>query len=136
MQLARHVTHWRSLGWFVAVGGAAAAVHLGVVVWLVSRHGWAPLVANVAGWCVAFCVSFFGQWRLTFRARTTPWQEAMPRFMALSLGGFALNEAAYAAFLRFSGLRYDLLLALVLVAVALITYLLSSGWAFRDRPRD
>lgn len=117
------------------MGAAAATVHLGVVVWLVSRHGWPPLVANVAGWCIAFCVSFLGQWRLTFRARAARWQHAMPRFMALSLGGFAINEAAYAALLRWSSLAYDLLLALVLVAVALITYLLSSRWAFRDTLR-
>jgi hypothetical protein len=37
---------------------------------------------------------------------------------------------AYAILLRWSGMRYDLVLAIVLVGVAVITYLLSSRWAF------
>lgn len=122
------------LAWFVAVGCTAAAVHFGVVVLLVEALGWAPLVANVAGWLVAFIVSFCGQWLLTFRGRATPWLHALPRFFLISLLGFLANEASYAVLLHFSAMRYDVLLALVLVAVAVMTYLLSSRWAFRHRP--
>ncbi|WP_205959721.1 GtrA family protein [Ramlibacter humi] len=130
------MTHWPTLASFVLVGCCAAAVHFAAVVWLVAGHGWLPLLANVAGWCLAFCVSFLGQWRLTFRSRQARWQDAMPRFLTLSLAGFAMNETAYAAFLRWSGVRYDVLLALVLLGVAAITYVLSSRWAFRgSRPR-
>ena len=68
------------LGWFVAVGCTAAAVHFGVVVALVSGLGLPPLAANVAGWLVAFVVSFLGQWQLTFRAHGAPWLQALRRF--------------------------------------------------------
>jgi len=115
---------------FVAVGCAAALAHLGVVVVLVSRHGQLPLVANVVGWLVAFTVSFAGHWLLTFRSQQAPLWRAARRFFGVSAAGFAANELAYALLLHWSRLRYDLVLALVLVGVAVITYLLSSRWAF------
>jgi putative flippase GtrA len=121
------------LAWFVAVGCAAAAVHFGIVVLLVERFAWAPLAANVAGWLVAFIVSFCGQSLLTFRDRGAPASHALPRFFVISLLGFLANEASYALLLRWSALRYDALLALVLVGVAIMTYLLSSRWAFRRK---
>jgi putative flippase GtrA len=120
---------------FIAVGCIAAAVHLGVVVLLVSGMGLPPLAANVVGWLVAFCFSLTGHWLLTFRSQRSPLWRAARRFFAVSAAGFAANELAYAALLRWSGLRYDLVLALVLVAVAVITYLLSSRWAFLGNPQ-
>jgi putative flippase GtrA len=125
--------HWR-LARFVAVGSAAAAVHLGVVVALVQAAGARPLQANVLGWLAAFVVSFTGQYRLTFADRAAALLPAMRRFLAISLLGFAANEAGYALALRAHWLRYDLALVLVLMAVAVMTYLLSSAWAFRRRP--
>jgi len=59
---------------------------------------------------------------------------ALPRFFALSLAGFALNETGYALLLRWTALPYDLALACVLLAVAVMTYLLGSSWAFRRTP--
>jgi putative flippase GtrA len=116
---------------FVAVGCAAALTHLGVVVLLVSRHGQLPLAANVVGWLIAFCVSFAGHWLLTFRSQQAPLWQAARRFFSISAAGFATNELAYAVLLQWSSWRYDFVLALVLVGVAVITYLLSSRWAFR-----
>lgn len=124
----------RRIGFFIIVGCAAAAVHFGTVVALVEALGAAPLLANVAGWLVAFAVSFTGQSRLTFRSHGTPWTVALPRFFLLSLGGFLMNEGAYALLLRWTVLPYDVALVLVLVAVAVVTYLLGSRWAFRRTP--
>jgi putative flippase GtrA len=121
----------RRIGWFVAVGCAAAAVHLGVVVVLVSRVGWPPLGANVLGWLVAFCVSFSGHWHLTFPSSGAPFARAAGRFLIVSLTGFVANESLYALLLRLTSIRYDVVLFFVLLAVAVMTYLLSSRWAFR-----
>jgi putative flippase GtrA len=121
----------RRLVWFGTVGCAAAAVHLGVVIILVSAGGWAPVVANVAGWLLAFCVSFAGHWQLTFPKSGAPLPRAIARFFAISLCGFVVNETSYVLMLRYSGARYDVVLAGILVAVAVMTYLLSSRWAFR-----
>lgn len=124
----------KRLAFFVAVGCAAAAVHFGVVVLLVERLHAPPLGANVAGWLLAFVVSFLGQWRLTFGSRGTPWRQALPRYFLLSLGGFAANESGYAVLLHATPLPYDVALVVVLLAVAVITYLLGSLWVFRRTP--
>ena len=51
----------------------------------------------------------------------------------VSAMGFAVNQAAYVALLRFSGLRYDVALALVLGAVAAMTFVAGRVWAFAGR---
>jgi putative flippase GtrA len=128
------MTSWRRLARFVAVGCTAAAVHFGIVVLLVESRIATPLAANVVGWLVAFVVSFAGQHRLTFADRSAPVLQAARRFFAISAAGFAVNEAAYGLLLHVSAIRYDLALAIVLVAVAVMTYVLSSRWAFLRSP--
>ena len=120
----------RRIGWFIAVGSTAAAVHLGTVVALVRWGGWAPELANVLGWLVAFVCSFFGHHLTTFSDARAPIGRAARRFFAVSALGFAANQAAYVLLLRLSAMRYDLALALVLVGIAALTYLLGRRWAF------
>jgi len=121
----------RQLAWFIAVGCAAAATHWCVAVACVEGLGLAPLAANAVGWLVAFLVSFCGHYRLTFRHAAAPLARAARRFFLVSAAGFALNEAAYAWLLHATALPYDLLLALILVALAVLTFLASRLWAFR-----
>ena len=123
-------TTLRRVGWFVAVGAAAAAVHFTVVVLLVELGGWRPLLANPLGWLVAFAVSFVGHHRLTFADSGAHVGRAARRFFAISAGGFAVNEAAYATLLAHGALGYRLGLGAVLVAVAALTYWTSRRWAF------
>lgn len=120
----------RSAAWFVAVGCTAAAVHWGIVVALVGQAHWPPLAANVAGWAVAFVVSFAGHHHLSFAGHAQHVAVAARRFFAVSAGGFAINEAAYALLLHGGRWRYDLVLAAVLLGVAGLTYLLGRHWAF------
>jgi putative flippase GtrA len=122
----------RRIAWFVFVGCMAAAVHLATVVMLVSGFGWRPLVANVVAWLLAFCVSFSGHWHLTFPRSGAPLARAAMRFFMISLAGFLVNESMYAVLLHLTGTQwYAVVLFFVLLAVAVITYLLSSRWAFR-----
>ena len=120
--------------WFIAVGCIAAAVHWLTVVSLVETAAWNPLVANLGGWLVALGVSFTGHHRLSFRGHGTPMGRSSRRFALVSAAGFAVNEALYAATLNWSGLGYQLLLAIVLILVAGMTWLLSRHWVFRGRP--
>lgn len=122
----------RSLLWFGAVGVTAAAVHFSVVLLLVSQLRVPALTANVAGFVVAFCVSFIGHQRLTFAARAASARQSLPRFAAVALLGFVSNELLYALLLAL-GMEYRLALGLVLVAVAGMTWLLSRHWAFADQ---
>lgn len=123
------------VGRFVAVGCVAAAVHWSVVRAVVEAGIAAPLLANVLGWGVAFGVSFAGHHRWTFGdAPGRDARRSLPRFLVVSLAGFAVNEATYAALLGgLGGWRYDVVLAVVLVAVAGLTFVASRLWAFRGR---
>lgn len=120
----------RRIGRFIVVGCTAAAVHWTGVVWLVSQWGLQPALANVPAWLMALVVSFVGHHRWTFGDRGAPMGTAAVRFFVVSAAGFAVNEGAYLALLHWSSLRYDLVLAGVLVAVAVLTYLASRHWAF------
>jgi putative flippase GtrA len=119
-----------SLLWFGLVGASAAAVHISVVWLLVSQWQLAALVANVLGFLLAFAVSFVGHQRLSFAAQQASVRQALPRFALVALLGFAVNEMLYALLLA-AGLEYRFALLLVLLAVAVMTWLLSRFWAFR-----
>ncbi|WP_324780563.1 GtrA family protein [Thiobacillus sedimenti] len=120
---------------FILVGSAAAFVHLLTVVLLVEKLAIVPLVANVGGWLCAFAVSYGGHALLTFADHDAPLLQSASRFFLLSAAGFAINEAAYAILLHASRVPYYVLLAIILIGVAVATYLLSRHWAFaRTRP--
>jgi putative flippase GtrA len=123
----------RQLSWFIAVGCAAAATHWVTVVACVEALATPPLAANVVGWLVAFCVSFSGHYRLTFRHQASAWHVAAGRFFCVSAAGFIVNEISYGWLLRRTALRYDVLLALILIVIAVLTFLLSRFWAFRRK---
>lgn len=119
------------VGWFVIVGCAAAATHWVVAVLCVAGLAISPLIANVVGWLVAFGVSFAGHYRLTFRPQHAPLIRAARRFFVVSALGFAINESSYAVLLNITSIRYDVLLAGVLIGVAGLTFILGRFWAFR-----
>lgn len=123
----------KQLAWFIAVGCCAAATHWLVVVAVVSTSGLPPLAANVLGWLVAFCVSFIGHYQLTFKHQRAPIAQAARRFFAVSALGFGVNELAYAWLLHATTLRYDILLALILIAIAGMTFILGRFWAFHHK---
>lgn len=123
----------RQLAYFVAVGCAAAATHWLVAVLTVRGLGYAPLVANIVGWLVAFCVSFTGHFQFTFKHQRAPMVKAARRFFLVSALGFSVNELAYAWLLQVTTIRYDILLALILVAIAVMTFILGRFWAFRHK---
>ncbi len=121
----------RQIAIFIAVGSAAALTHLAVVALVVELLGLQPLAANVIGFGVAFFVSFTGHARWTFPLSPTRYAAARMRFFAVASTGFVLNQAAYAESLYLLGHRYYLpILAVVLIGVAVATFLLSKLWAF------
>jgi putative flippase GtrA len=121
------------LGWFIAVGASAALVHWLVVVLFVTHVNLTPLVANVIGWLVAFGVSFTGHYQLTFRHQRGGLRQTIWRFFMLSAIGFSINEASYAWLLTQTTLPYEFLLALILIGVAVLTFIASRFWAFAAR---
>jgi putative flippase GtrA len=121
----------RQIAIFVAVGCAAALTHLSVVAFLVEKFDANALSANAIGFSIAFTVSFTGHSRWTFPAGGARRSLALFRFFAVALTGFIMNQSAYAAVLHVFGARYYLsILAVVLLGVAVATFLLSKLWAF------
>lgn len=115
--------------WFLAVGGAAAATHMGIFA-LTQHHMW-PELANALGFGVAFVVSFAGHRLLSFKDASTSVATSLRRFGVTALAGFASNELVFVLLLR--GLQLPSLLALFLALLfaAGQTFVLSRFWAFR-----
>ena len=118
---------------FVLVGGAAAATHLAVVGLLVAWLGMAPLAANVAGFLVAFVVSYNGHALLTFSRMGARTWGTVARYFAVACTSFVANELLYALALQVLHWHYFWSLAAVLVLVAVATFVLSKLWAFKAR---
>lgn len=125
----------RQLAAFLATGSCAAATHWGSVLLLVEAGGLAPLHANVAGFALAFLVSYGGHRRWTFAATGLAHRVALPRFLLVAVAGLGLNQSLFALLLAATPMSYPLALLLVLAAVATFTFLLSRHWAFLPPPR-
>lgn len=125
MQLFKH-----SVSWFLVVGALAALVHYMVAVILESGFEVAPAWSNILGFCVAFPVSYVGHRNFTFRDQAKPHYQALPRFLLVALLGFLANQSLVLLSLHFTLLPFWLVLALVMLLVAVSTYVLSKYWAF------
>jgi putative flippase GtrA len=119
------------ISWFILVGATAAGVHWVVTILGVQYIHLNPLWANLIGWLVAFTVSFSGHYYLTFRHQRGGVKQAIQRFFMISACGFAINELSYAYLLANTEIRYDWLLAGILVAVAGATFVFSRIWGFK-----
>jgi putative flippase GtrA len=114
---------------FGVVGVGAMAVHWLVVAMLVPL-GALPLIANIAGFAVAFNVSYVGHRNWTFAA-TGDHATTFKRFFGVALASFVLNEILYYLLLQYTAMGYRNALLIVLIAVAALTFVLSRYWAFR-----
>ncbi len=120
---------WHSGLWFGLVGASAAAEHL--LVFEASRHALPPEVANLAGFLVAFGVSFAGHRWLSFKGTRTGLQQSLLRFAVTAVAGFATNELCFVLALRLAGWPVWPSLVLALLLAAGQTFLLGRWWAFR-----
>jgi putative flippase GtrA len=81
-------------------------------------------------WARPLGLHFGGHRAFSFKEQAAPLGRSAWRFFSVSAAGFVINESAYALLLRHGSLGYQGALALVLVAVALLTYVVSRYWAF------
>ena len=117
--------------WFLVVGGVSALTHL--LVFSMAQPSMWPEVANAAGFCVAFVVSFAGHRFLSFSDADTDLWQSFRRFAATALAGFAANELMFIALLRGLNLPDWLVLFFALVFASAQTFLLSRFWAFKRK---
>ena len=117
--------------WFLLVGASAALTHMAVFA-LVAPY-LLPELANAAGFCVAFVVSFAGHRFLSFQDADTPLWQSFKRFGVTALAGFAANEVVFVVLLRVFDLPNLLALFIALVLTSAQTFVLSRFWAFRRK---
>ena len=121
------------LKWFVLVGGVAALTHLLSMIVYVEKGGVPVFLANILAFFTAFTVSYVGHKNFTFKGQVVSHRHAMPRFYMTALLGFALNNVLFFVAYQWMGYPYIPALILVLVIVALVTFILSKFWSFRGQ---
>lgn len=119
----------RQLPKFFAVGGGATAVHVAAALSFNGLAGIPPLWANVMAYFVASAVSYLGNWFWTFDAASRH-GPAVPRFLALSLSCFAVNQAIVYAVVEWLGRPLWLAMIPVVIAVPAFGFWLSRSWVF------
>ena len=119
----------RQMPKFFAVGGGATAVHVAAALSFNGLAGIAPLWANVMAFFVASAVSYFGNWFWTFDAASRHGLAA-PRFLALSLSCFAVNQAIVYAVVEWLGRPLWLAMIPVVIVVPAFGFWLSRSWVF------
>lgn len=135
--------------WFLAVGAIAALVHFLVLVSIVNFTTATPAWANVGAFLIAFVVSFFGHFYLTFKQsdhsnknvqhknnnsnnkkRHLP---ALGKWFSSSAAGFIANQGLFVMGLRWFGEQYYIVIWLLVTGViTVMTFALGKFWAFKS----
>jgi len=116
---------------FLTVGMLGTVVHFSIVVLLVQQFAYAPLIANIAGFLVAFQVSYFGHRLWTFSDTVVDHREAYPKLVMVQVMNFGINESLYYFFLSLH-LPYQLALLMVIAVMPVFTYWSSKWWVFQS----
>lgn len=116
---------------FIIVGTTAAAVHFSIVVYLVQLFHYAPLIANIAAFIVAFQVSYWGHRMWTFSETEVMHREAYPKLIILQVSVLCMNEGLYYLFLSLH-IPYQLALLMVLAIMPFFTFVTSKFWVFQN----
>jgi putative flippase GtrA len=118
---------------FLIVGGCAAATHYLVTLGVDAATRLDPAWSNLAGFLCAFPVSYLGHRRFSFAGTQARHRQALPRLLAVSCAAFAGNQLMLAALLRYTPLPLWIALGIVLVCVAVSTWVMGRYWAFAHR---
>lgn len=121
---------------FGIVGAVAAFVHVSALFVLVNYAALSLLLANMLAFIIAFCVSYPGQSRWTFADRNIDHRKGIGRFLSIQLlSNFVINQSLFYLLVSYTELNYLLVCVMVLISVAVITYLLSFYWGLRCEGR-
>lgn len=123
--------HMQSVSWFTIIGALAALTHFIVAVSFEHNTILTPAHANIVGFMAAFPVSYFGHRAFSFAGQDSSHSHALPRFLFVAVLGFLGNQTLVLTALRYTQLPFWFVLGVVMVLVAVSTYLLSKFWAFK-----
>lgn len=116
---------------FIVVGMVASLTHYTVA--LFSFYWWGNIAAinsNWLGFLVAFPVSYFGHRYWTFQGTSMKHPQAILKFFFVALISFLGNQSLLWLGLQITPLPFWLLLAIIMLLIALMTYSLSKYWVF------
>lgn len=119
-------------GRFAIVGGGATLIHLGIALTLNGLLGLSPLRANFCAFLAAVAFSYWGNFVWTFGAASAH-GAALPKFLGLSVGLFAVNQAIVYVATGLWGWPFFAALVPVVVVVPVGGFLASRFWAFLPR---
>jgi putative flippase GtrA len=117
---------------FAIVGGGATLIHLGTALTLNAVLGLSPLRANFCGFLAAVAFSYWGNFVWTFDAAGAH-KAALPKFLALSVALFAINQAIVHVATELWGWPFFAALLPVVMIVPIGGFLASRFWAFLPR---
>ena len=115
---------------FLVSGGTATALHW-LVMALLIRLGLQPVLATAAGASVGLALNYWLQHRWAFRSGL-PHRIALPRYLAGSSLGWALNLALFSA-LQLAGTGVALAQIAATTLVTLVNFLLSKRFVFHEQ---
>ena len=113
---------------FGMVGVAALFTHMAVAWLVLDRLTGSPYAASLAGFLVAFCVSFLGHYHFTF-AGGQGYAKTLPRFFAVAASGFLASLLVLNAVAAY-GLPKTVSLMVSILVIPALTYIAARLWAF------
>ncbi len=122
----------RQIAKFASVGAIATGLHVLVAMTLHHGAGLSPLRANFAAFCVATLWSYCGNWAWTFAGRAKV-KSSAPRFFAMSLAAFALNQGIVYWMTTVEGLPLAAALIPVVAVIPVVSFWLSRMHIFSSR---
>lgn len=125
--------HSTSISWFTIIGALAALTHYLIAVGFEYSATLSASHANIAGFIAAFPVSYIGHRKFSFSSHDASHREALPRFLSVAILGFLANQTLTLNAIQYTKLPFWFALGIVMVIVAVSTYLLSHFWAFKGK---
>lgn len=118
---------------FSLVGVCGAVAHYSTLIGAVEIAGASAVAGSMLGALAGATVNYVLARTFVFAARRSH-AAAIPRFLATAAASAGLNGALMALLVTLLGLAYLPAQVLVTVLLAVVNYLASRHWAFRDHP--
>ena len=117
---------------FGVIGMCAACTHV-LVVLAITQMSVALAIANIAGFLVAFWVSYFGHLYFTFGHQASRSKRTLIKFMFVACSGFLINESLVVLLQHFSHLSSNLIVISAIILTSIITFLFNRYFAFHPQ---
>ncbi|WP_022942804.1 GtrA family protein [Psychromonas hadalis] len=119
---------------FSIVGVGATLTHAVIFNLVFQQLQFHHFIANILGFCLAFLVSYLGQFHWTFKEQAiqlTDKRSAFVKFFKTALLGFAVNLFWSFIILEFLQLHHYYYLALLTFVTPILIFVLNKFWVFK-----